>query len=185
MTSTDIFIEKFIWLNYNQLLGEIAHLSKQKQIYGIVMRKYEQPEDLTENDTTAEKFPKCDEAQNWVNQHDTAQSMILLSMELQLQAKYQKIMAVQTVLDKLVMADDIKLQCNVFQISDGLVGIHFKDGDDVDSYAVWIDQTVNDWNLCLDLMTLLLDMTRIFGKLTDKEHVLYLLHGIQRNQDWQ
>jgi hypothetical protein len=94
-------------------------------------------------------------------------------------------MAVQTVLDKLVMADDIKLQCNVFQISDGLVGIHFKDGDDVDSYTVWIDQTVNDCNLCLDLMTLLLDMTRIFGKLTDKEHVLYLLHGIQRNHDWQ
>jgi hypothetical protein len=86
MTSTDIFIEKFIWLNYNQLLGEIAHLSKQKQIYGIVMRKYEQPENLTENDTTAEKFPKCAEAQHWVNQRDTAQSMILLSMELQLQA---------------------------------------------------------------------------------------------------
>lgn len=64
MTSTDIFIEKFIWLNYNHLLGEIAHLSKQKQIYGIVMRKYEQPEDLTENDTTAEKFPKSAEAQN-------------------------------------------------------------------------------------------------------------------------
>jgi len=36
------------------------------------MKKDEQPEDLVENDTTAEKFAKCAEVKDWVNQHDTA-----------------------------------------------------------------------------------------------------------------
>jgi len=70
--------------------------------------------------------------------------MILLSMKLRLKAKYQKIMAVRTVSENLVMAYNMKLQCNVFQISEKLGGISLKDGDDVNTYVVWIEQKVKD-----------------------------------------
>jgi hypothetical protein len=93
----------------------------------------------------------------------------------------------RTLWEKLATAYKAKLKFNVFQIREELLGIRLEDCDDVDTYALWIDQKVKDYNLCSEpsTSTLLSDATRTLAKMTDKEHVFYLLRGIPRNDDWQ
>jgi len=82
MTSTAISIAKFNGSNYKQLSGEMALLLEQKQVYGIVMGENERPEDPAEQDATAtEKLAHRAAVKDWVKQHGTARSTILLGME--------------------------------------------------------------------------------------------------------
>jgi len=88
-----------------------------------------------------------------------------------------------TLWEKLATAYKAKLKFNVFQIQEELLGIRLEDCDDADTYALRIDQMVKDYILCLEPSSS--DATRALAKMTDKEHVFYLLRGIPRNDDWQ
>jgi len=185
MTSTAISIAKFNGSNYKQWSGEMALLLEQKQVYGIVTGEDERPEDPAEQDATAaEKLAHRAAVKDWVKQHGTARSTILLGMEPRLQASYMEITDARTLWEKLATAYKAKLKFNVVQIREELLGIRLKDCDDVETYALRIDQKVKDYNLCSEPSTS--DATtRTLAKMTDEEHVFYLLRGIPRNDDWQ
>ena len=89
----------------------------------------------------------------------------------------------RTLWEKLATAYKGKLKCKVFQIREELLGIRLEDCDDVETYALRIDQKVKDYNLCSGPSSL--DATRTFAKMTDEEHVFHLLRSIPRNEDWQ
>jgi len=185
MTSTAISIAKFNGSNYKQWSGEMALLLEQKQVYGIVTGEDERPEDPAEQDATAaEKLAHRAAVKDWVKQHGTARSTILLGMEPRLQASYMEITDARTLWEKLATAYKAKLKFNVFQIREELLGIRLEECDDVETYALRIDQKVKDYNLCSEPSTS--DATtRTLAKMTDEEHVFYLLRGIPRNDDWQ
>jgi len=186
MTSTAISIAKFNGSNYKQLSGEMALLLEQKQVYGIVTGEDARPEDPAEQDaTTTEKLAHRASVKDWVKQHSPAQSTILLAMEPRLLASYMEITDARTLWEKLATAYIAKLKFNVFQIREELFGIRLEDCDDVDTYAVWIDHKVKDYNVCSEPSTSSTDTSRTLAKMTDEEHVFYLLRGIPRNDDWQ
>jgi len=74
------------------------------------------------------------------------------------------------------------LKFNVFQVWQELLGIGLEDCDNVDTYTQSIDQKVKDHNLCLEPST---SDVKTLAKMTNEEHVFYLLLGIPRNDDWQ
>jgi len=163
----------------------MALLVEQKQVYGIVTGEDERPEDPAEQDATAaEKLAHRAAVKDWVKQHGTARSTILLGMEPRLQASYMEITDARTLWEKLTTAYKAKLKFNVFQIREELLGLRLEECDDVETYALRIDQKVKDYNLCSEPSTSDAK-TRTLAKMTDEEHVFYLLRGIPRNDDWQ
>ena len=159
---------------------------EQKQVHGIVTGEDERPKDPAQQDATgAETLAHWAAVKDWVKRHGTARSTILLGMEPRLQASYMEIMDVRTFWDKLATAYKAKLKFNVFEIREQLLGIRLKDCDDVDSYALRIDQKVKDYNLCSEPSTSSSNATRTLAKMTDEEHVFYLLRRIPRNDDSQ
>jgi len=89
---------------------------------------------------------------------------------------------VRTLWENLATAYKAKLKFNVVQIREELVGIRLEDCDNVDSYALWIDQKVKDYNICLEPLT---SDAKTLAKMTDEEHMLYLWCGIPRKDDWE
>ena len=181
MTSTAISIAKFNGSNYKQWSGEMALLLEQKQVYGIVTGEDERPEDPAEDATAAEKLAHRAAVKDWVKQHGTARSTILFSKEPRLQASYMEITDARTLWEKLATAYKAKLKFNVFQIQDKLLGIRLEDCDDVDTYALRIEQKVKDYNLCSEPLSS--DVTRNSTKMTNMAHVFDLLHGIPRKDN--
>jgi acyl-CoA reductase-like NAD-dependent aldehyde dehydrogenase len=117
MTSTTISIAKFNRSNYKQWSGEMALLLEQKQVYGIVTGEDERPEDLAEQDaTTAVKLAHRAAVKDWVTQHGTARSTILLGMWPRLQASYIEITDVQTLWEET--GDGVQGEVEVRCLSD-------------------------------------------------------------------
>ena len=97
MTSTAISIAMFNWLNYKQWSREMALLLEQQQVYSMVTGEDERPEDLVElNETMAEKFAHRAAVKDWVKEHGTVRSKILLGIEQWLQILYMQITDAQT-----------------------------------------------------------------------------------------
>jgi hypothetical protein len=183
MTSTTISIAKFNRSDYKQWSVEMALLLEQERVYGIVTGKDERPEGPAEQDATAaEKLEHRAAVKDWVKQHGTVRSTILLGMELRLQASYMETTDARTLGEKLATAYKAKLKFNIFQIREELVGIRLEDCHDVDPYALRIDQKVKDYNLCSEQSTL---DAKTLAKMTDEEHVFNHLRGIPRNDDRQ
>ncbi|KAF8241750.1 hypothetical protein K440DRAFT_641235 [Wilcoxina mikolae CBS 423.85] len=92
---------------------------------------------------------------------------------------------------QLVAASKSKLKYNEFQIREELWEIKLEDCGDVETYALRLDQKVQDYNLCAepsptasptDTLTSTTSANTI-AKMTDEEHIIYLLRGIPRNDD--
>jgi hypothetical protein len=77
---------------------------------------------------------------------------------------------------------EAKSKINVFQIRVELLWIRLQDCDDVETYALRIDQKVKDYNLCSEPLT---SDVKTLAKMTDGERMFYLLRRIPRNDDWQ
>jgi len=103
-------------------------------------------------------------------------------MEPGLPASYMEITDPRTLQETLATAYKAKLKFNIFQIREELLGIRLEDCDDVDTYALRIGQMVKDYNLCAEPST---SDAKTLGKMTDEQHLFYLLRGIPRNDDWQ
>jgi hypothetical protein len=162
----------------------MALLLKQKQVYGIVTGEDERPQYPAEQDATAEEtLAHRTAVKDWVKQHGTVRSTILLSMEPRLQTSYMEITDAQTLWEKLATAYKVQMKFNVFQIRVELLGIRLEDCDDVDTYTLWIDQKVKNYNLRSEPSSS--NATRTSGKMNNQEHVFYLLRGIPRNDEWQ
>jgi len=188
MSLTTITITKFHGPNYAQWATEMALLLEQKQVYGIIKRYDDKLEEPTANATATEKAASKD----WMNRHGVARSPILLSMEPRIQAEYTVIDNAKTLWEKLASAYKSKLKLNIFEIREDLWSIKLQDCRDVDNYASRIDRKVKDYNLCAeptapsttntDADT---DTAKTIAKMSEQEHIFYLLHGIPRNDEWK
>jgi hypothetical protein len=127
---------------------------------------------------------------DWMNRHGVARSTILLGMELRIQVEYTVVDDAKTLQVKLASANKSKLKFNIFEIREDLWSIKQQDCGDVDNYASRIDWKVNDYKNCAGPMTTDTDATdtdsaKTIAKMSEQEHIFYLLHGIGRNDKWK
>jgi hypothetical protein len=188
MSSTTITITKFNGTNYAQCATEMALHLEQKQVYGIINGYDDKPEEPAANATATEKAAFKD----WMNPHGVARSTILLGMEPRIQAEYTVVDDAQTLWEKLALAYKSKLKLNIFEIREDIWSIKLQDGRDVDNYASRIDRKVKDYNLCAgppapsttDTATDT-DSAKTIAKMSEQEHIFYLLRRIPRNNEWK
>jgi hypothetical protein len=192
MISTTITITKFNGTNYAQWATVMALLLKQKQVYGIIKGYDDKPEEPAANTTATEKAAFKD----WMNRHGVARTTMLLGMELWIQAEYTVVDDAKTLWEKLASAYKPKLNLNIFEIREDLWSIKLPDYGDVDNYASWIDWKGKDYNVCTgptatstagtdaaDTDTDANAMTS--AKMSEQEHIFYLLRGVPRNDEWK
>jgi len=188
MSSTTITITKFNGTNYAQWAMEMALHLEQKQVYGIIKGYNDKPEEPAAKATAIEKAA----FKNWMNHHGVARSTILLGMEPRIQAEYMVVDDVKTLWEKLASAYKSKLKLNIFEIREDLWSIKLQDSGDVDNYASRIDRKAKDYNLRAgptapsttdtDADT---DSAKTIAKMSEQEHIIHLLHGIPRNNEWK
>jgi len=168
----------------------MALLLKQKQVYGIIKGYDDKLEEPAANVTATEKAAFKD----WMNRHGVARSTILLSMEPRIQAEYTVVNDVKTLWEKLASAYKSKLKLNIFEIREDIWSIKLQDCGDVDNYALRIDRKVKDYNLCarpIAPSTAGTDAAdtdanaKTIAKMSEQEHIFYLLRGIPRNDEWK
>jgi hypothetical protein len=184
MSSTTITITKFNGTNYAQWATEMALLLEQTQVYGIIKEYDNKAEEAAANATATEKAAFKD----WMNRYGVARSTILLGMEPRIQAEYTVVEDAKTLWEKLASAYKSKLKLNIFEIRDDLWSIKIQDCGDVDNYASRIDRKVKDYNLCSGPTTTDTDAdanAKTIAKMSEQEHIFYLLCGIPRNDEWK
>jgi len=163
----------------------MALLLKQKEMYGIINGYNDKLQEPAPNMTATEKAAFKD----WINRHCVARSTILLGMEPRIQDVYMVIDDAKTLWEKLALAYKSKLTFNIFEIREDLWSIKLHDCGDADNYASRIDQKVKDYNLCPGLSTTDTDAdtesAMTIGKMSEQEHIIYLLRGIPRNDEWK
>jgi hypothetical protein len=179
-----ITITKFNRTKYSQWATEMALLLEQKQVYGNIEGYDHKPEQPAANANAAEKAA----FEDWMNLHGVARSTLLLSMELRIQAEYIIVDDAKTLWEKLASAYKSKLKLNMFEIREDRWSIKLQDCGDVDNYASRIDRKVTEYNICAGPSTTDTDATdtdsaKTIAKMSEQEHIFYLLRGIARNDD--
>ena len=183
MSSTTITITKFNGTNYAQCATEMALLRVQKQVYCIIKGYDNKPEEPVAKVTATEKAAVKD----WMNHHGVTRSTILLGMELRIQAEYMVVDDAKMLWELVASAYKSKLKLNIFEIRKDLWSIKLQDGEDVDNYARWTDRKDKDYNLCAGPSTTDTDAdtAKTIAKMSQQEHIFYLLRGIPRNDEWR
>jgi len=161
----------------------MALLLEQKQVYGIIKGYDDKPEEPAANAIATEKAAFKD----WIKRHGVARSIILLGMELRIQAEYTVVDDAKTLWEKLASAYKSKLKLNIFGIREDLWSITLQDCGDVDYNALRIDRKAKDYNLCAGPSTTDTDAdtAKTIAKMSEQEHIFYLLCGIPRNDQWK
>jgi len=172
----------FHGMNYARWATEMALLHKQKQVYGIIKGYDDKQVEPAANVTSTEKAALKD----WMNPHGVARSSILLSMERRIQAEYMVVNDAKRLWEMLASVYKSQLRFNIFEIRADLGSIKLQDCRDVDNYALQIDQKVKDYNLWAGPSTTDTDATdtdsaKTIAKMSEQEHIFYLLCGIARN----
>jgi len=152
-------------------------------VYGIIKGYDDKPELPAANATATEKAAFKD----WMNHNGVARSTILRGMEPRIQAEYTVVDDAKTLWEKQSSAYKSKLKLNIFEIREDLWSIKLQDCGDVDNYASWIDRKVKDYNLCAgpSPTDTDADTAKTIGKMSQQEHIFYLLCGIPRNDEWK
>jgi len=166
----------------------MARILEQKQVNGIMKEYDDKLDEPAANATATDKAAFKD----WMNRHGVARSTILLGMEPRIQADYTVVDDAKTLREKLGSAYQSKVKLNIFEIREDLWSIKLQDCGDVNNYALRIDQKVKDSNLCVrptapsttatDADT---ETAKTIAKMSDQEHIFYLLRGIPRNNEWK
>jgi hypothetical protein len=155
-------------------------------VYGIIKGYDDKPDEPAANETATEKAAFKD----WMNRHGVARSTILLGMEPSIQAEYTVVDDTNTLWEKLASAYKSKLKLNIFEIREDLWSIKLQDCGDVDNYASRIDRKVKDYNLCAgptapSTTDTDADTAKTIAKMSEQEHIFYLVRGIPRNDEWK
>ena len=178
-----ITITKVKGTNYAQWATEMALLLEQKQEYGIITGYDDKQEEPAANATATEKaaFKDC------INRNRVDRSTILFGMEPRIQADYTVVENAKTLWVKLASAYQSKLKLNIFEIKEDLWSIKLQDCGDVNNYTSRIDRKVKDYILCPRPSTTDTDMdtAKTIVKSSEQEHIIYLLCGIPRNDQWK
>ena len=105
--------------------------------------------------------------------------------------KYTVVEDAKTLWDNITSAYMSKLKVNIFEIREDLWSIKLQNCGDVDNYTSRIDRNVKDYNLCAVPMTTDIDAAntdanaKAIAKMSEQEHIFYLLHGNPRNDEWK
>jgi len=152
-------------------------------VYGIITGYDDKLEEPAANATTTEQAAFKD----WMNRHGVARSTILVGMEPRIQAEYTVVEDAKTLWEKLASAYKSKLKLNIFEIREDLWIIKLQDCGDVDNYTSRINRKVKDYNLCAGPSTTDTDAdtAKTIAKMSEQEHIFYLLRGIPRNDEWK
>jgi len=167
----------------------MALLLEQKQVYGIIKGYDDKSEEPAANATATEKAAFKD----WMNHHGVARSTILFGMEPRIQAEYTVVEDVKTLREKLASAYKSKLKLNIFEIREDLWSIKLQDCADVDNYASRNNRNNKDYNLCAgptapsttDPDAADTDSAKTIAKMSEQEHIFYLLRRVPRNDEWK
>jgi hypothetical protein len=128
-----------------------------------------------------------------MNCHGVARSTILLSMNPRIQVEYTVVDDAKTLWEKLASTYKSKLKRNIFEIGEDLWSTKLQDSGDVINYALRSDQNVKDYDLCAgpsspsttDTDAADRDSAMGIAKMSEQEHIFYLLCGIPRNKGWK
>jgi len=105
--------------------------------------------------------------------------------------KYTVVEDAKTLWDNITSAYKSKLKVNIFEIREDLWSIKLQNCGDVDNYTSRIDRNVKDFNLWAVPMTTDIDAAntdanaKAIAKMSEQEHIFYLLHGNPRNDEWK
>jgi hypothetical protein len=124
-----------------------------------------------------------------MNRHGVTRTTILLGREPRIQAECSLVDNVKMLGEQLASVYKPKLKLNIFEIREDLRSIKLQDCGNIDNYASRIEQTVKDYNLCTrpstsDMDTADTDSAKTIAKLSEQEHIFYLLRGIPKNDEW-
>jgi hypothetical protein len=109
-------------------------------------------------------------------------------MEPRILAEYTVVDNAKTLWENPASAYKSVLKLNIFEIREDLWSIKLQDCGDVDNYALWIDQSVKNCNLCTGPTTTDTDSNvnaKTIAKISEQEHIFYLLRGVPRNDEWK
>jgi hypothetical protein len=111
-------------------------------------------------------------------------------MELRIHAEYMVIDDAKTLWEKLASAYKSKLKLNIFEIREDLWSIKQQDCGNVDNYASQIDRKAKDYKLytapsTTDTEATDTDSANTITKISEQVHIIYLLRGIPRNDEWK
>ena len=111
-------------------------------------------------------------------------------MELRIQVEYMVVKDEKTLWEKLASAYKLTLKLNIFEIREDLWSIKLQNCGGVDNYASRIDQKVKDYNRCVGPLATDTDATdrdtaKTIAKMTEQDHIFYLLCRIPRNNKWK
>jgi hypothetical protein len=157
-------------------------------VYGINKGYNDKAEQPAANATAIETAAFND----WIHCHGAFRLSIPLSMEPKIQVEYTVVDNAKTLWEKLASAYKSKLKLYIFEIWEDLWSIKLQDCADVDNYTSRIDRKVNDHNPCTGLTTPSTtdtatdtDSAKTISKMSEQEHIFYLLRGIPRNYEWK
>jgi hypothetical protein len=108
-------------------------------------------------------------------------------MEPRIQAEYTVVEDAKTLWEKLASAYKSKLKLKIFEIRQDIWSSRLEPCGDVDNYALRIDWKFKEYNLCPGPSTTVTDAdtAKSNPKVSEQEHIFYLLRGIPRNDDWE
>jgi len=158
-------------------------------VYGIIQGYDDKPEEPAAKATATGKAAFKDS----MTRNGVARSTIVLCMEPRIQAEYTVVDDAKTLWEKLGSAYKSKLKLNIFEIREDLWSIKLQDCGDVDNYALQIDRKVKDYSLCAgptapsttDTDVADTDSAKTIVKMSEQEHIFYLLRGIPTNDEWK
>jgi hypothetical protein len=91
--------------------------------------------------------------------------------------------------ETLASAYKPQLKLKFFEVGEDLWSIQLQDRRDVDNYASRIDRNIKDNNLCAGSSTTDtdddMDSAKTIAKMSEQQHIFYLLHVIPRNDEWR
>jgi hypothetical protein len=176
---------KFNGMSHAQWATKMAQLLEQKQVYGMIKGYNDKPEGAAANATATEKATLKD----CINHHGVARSTILLSIEPTIQVEYMVVEDAKMLWETLASAYKPQLKLNFFEVGEDLWSIQLQDRRDVDNYASRIDRNIKNNNLCAGSSTTNtdddMDTTKTIAKMSEQQHIVYLLHVIPRNDEWR
>jgi hypothetical protein len=158
-------------------------------VYGIIKTYDDKPHERAAIAASTEKAA----FNNWMKRHGAARSTILLHMEQRIKAEHSVVEDAKRLWEKLASAYMLKLKHNFFQIREDLWSIKLLDYRDVDNYTSRIDGKVKDYNLSAGPTTPLTtdtdaadpDSAKTIAKMSEQEHICYLLCGMPRKNEWK
>jgi len=180
-----ITITTFNSTYYIQSATEMALLFEQLQVFGIINVYDNNLHELAGTTTTIEMASFND----WINRHGVARLTIILPIQLSIPVEYRIVNEVKTHWEWLALAYKSMLKLTIFQIREVIWLIKQQDCGYQNKYTLQINRIFKDLILCAQpsfaVTDVDMDTAKTVTKMSDQDHIIYLVCGNQRNDVWK